>query len=70
MNFILAGLAFEIFNILLVFDYLFYFLSVMFVSLKAIEKAIVGSDLGMTPNNDGEVIRLTLPQLTSERKKV
>lgn len=70
MNFILAGLAFEIFNILLVFDDLFYFLSVMFVSLKAIEKAIVGSDLGMTPNNDGEVIRLTLPQLTSERKKV
>ncbi|XP_065632363.1 ribosome-recycling factor, chloroplastic [Quercus suber] len=39
-------------------------------SLKAIEKAIVGSDLGMTPNNDGEVIRLTLPQLTSERRKV
>lgn len=70
MNFILAGLAFEIFNILLVFDDLFYFLSVMFVSLKAIEKSIVGSDLGMTPNNDGEVIRLTLPQLTSERKKV
>ncbi|KAL4627838.1 hypothetical protein ACB092_05G194400 [Castanea dentata] len=39
-------------------------------SLRAIEKAIVGSDLGMTPNNDGEVIRLTLPQLTSERRKV
>ncbi|PKI60552.1 hypothetical protein CRG98_019028 [Punica granatum] len=38
-------------------------------SLKAIEKAIVGSDLGMTPNNDGEVIRLTLPQLTTERRK-
>ncbi|KAI3449639.1 hypothetical protein Pfo_006304 [Paulownia fortunei] len=38
-------------------------------SLKAIEKAIVGSDLGLTPNNDGEVIRLTLPQLTSERRK-
>ncbi|KAI5680271.1 hypothetical protein M9H77_01498 [Catharanthus roseus] len=38
-------------------------------SLKAIEKAIVNSDLGMTPNNDGEVIRLTLPQLTSERRK-
>ena len=37
----------------------------MFVSLKAIEKAIVGSDLRMTPNNDGEVIRLTRPQLTS-----
>ncbi|XP_016182946.1 ribosome-recycling factor, chloroplastic [Arachis ipaensis] len=38
-------------------------------SLKAIEKAIVSSDVGMTPNNDGEVIRLTLPQLTSERRK-
>lgn len=41
-----------------------------FFSLKAIEKAIVSSDLGMTPNNDGEVIRLTIPQLTSERRKV
>ncbi|KAL0459530.1 UNVERIFIED_CONTAM: Ribosome-recycling factor, chloroplastic [Sesamum latifolium] len=38
-------------------------------SLKAIEKAIVSSNLGLTPNNDGEVIRLTLPQLTSERRK-
>lgn len=38
-------------------------------SLKVIEKAIVSSDLGMTPNNDGEVIRLTIPQLTSERRK-
>ncbi|XP_044484410.1 ribosome-recycling factor, chloroplastic-like [Mangifera indica] len=38
-------------------------------SLKAIEKAIVSSDVGLTPNNDGEVIRLTLPQLTSERRK-
>lgn len=38
-------------------------------SLKAIEKAIVNSDLGMTPNSDGEVIRLALPQLTSERRK-
>lgn len=38
-------------------------------SLKAIEKAIVNSDLGSTPNNDGEVIRLTLTQLTSERRK-
>ncbi|XP_071716547.1 ribosome-recycling factor, chloroplastic-like [Rutidosis leptorrhynchoides] len=38
-------------------------------SLKAIEKAIVSSDLGMTPSNDGEVIRLSLPQLTSERRK-
>ncbi|OIT26407.1 PREDICTED: ribosome-recycling factor, chloroplastic [Nicotiana attenuata] len=38
-------------------------------SLKAIEKAIVGSDLGMTPNNDGEVIRMSVPQLTSDRRK-
>ncbi|XP_073154523.1 ribosome-recycling factor, chloroplastic [Henckelia pumila] len=38
-------------------------------SLKEIEKAIVGSDLGLTPNNDGEVIRLTIPQLTAERRK-
>lgn len=38
-------------------------------SLKSIEKAIVNSDLGMTPNNDGEVIRLALPQLTSDRRK-
>ncbi|XP_023639073.1 ribosome-recycling factor, chloroplastic [Capsella rubella] len=38
-------------------------------SLKAIEKAIVSSDLGVTPNNDGDVIRLSLPPLTSERRK-
>ncbi|KAF8388026.1 hypothetical protein HHK36_026692 [Tetracentron sinense] len=38
-------------------------------SLKAIEKAIVRCDLGLTPNNDGEVIRLSIPQLTSDRKK-
>ncbi|XP_039032511.1 ribosome-recycling factor, chloroplastic-like isoform X2 [Hibiscus syriacus] len=38
-------------------------------SLKSIEKAIVNSDLGMTPNNNGEVIRLSLPQLTTERRK-
>ncbi|KAI9181174.1 hypothetical protein LWI28_012143 [Acer negundo] len=38
-------------------------------SLKAIEKAIVSSDLGLTPNNDGEVIRLFVPQLTSDRRK-
>lgn len=37
--------------------------------LKAIEKAIVSSDIGLTPNNDGEVIRLSIPQLTSERRK-
>ncbi|KAL5980961.1 hypothetical protein ACLOJK_028881 [Asimina triloba] len=38
-------------------------------SLKAIEKAIVGSDLDVTPNNDGEVIRLAIPPLTAERRK-
>ncbi|KAK7245545.1 hypothetical protein RIF29_40392 [Crotalaria pallida] len=38
-------------------------------SLKAIEKAIVNSDVGMTPNNDGEVIRLSVSQLTSDRRK-
>ncbi|XP_031488765.1 ribosome-recycling factor, chloroplastic [Nymphaea colorata] len=38
-------------------------------SLKVIEKAIVSSDLDLTPNNDGEVIRLTIPPLTSERRK-
>ncbi|KAF2590613.1 hypothetical protein F2Q70_00041286 [Brassica cretica] len=37
--------------------------------LKAIEKAILSSDLGMTPNSDGDVIRLSLPPLTSERRK-
>lgn len=44
--------------------------SCLIISLKAIEKAIVNSDLGMTPNSDGEVIRLALPQLTAERRKV
>ena len=38
-------------------------------SLKDIEKAILVSDLGLTPNNDGKVIRLSLPQLTEERRK-
>lgn len=47
-----------------------YLLHVVCFSLKAIEKAIVSSDVGLTPNNDGEVIRLTIPQLTSERRKV
>ncbi|GLT52750.1 hypothetical protein SLA2020_260720 [Shorea laevis] len=37
--------------------------------LKAIEKAIVKSYLGFTANNDGEVIRLSLPQLTTEGRK-
>ncbi len=38
-------------------------------SLKAIEKAILASDIGITPNNDGKVIRLAFPQLTEERRK-
>lgn len=38
-------------------------------SLKAIEKAIQASDLGINPQNDGSVIRLTFPQLTEERRK-
>lgn len=37
--------------------------------LKGIEKAIQGSDLGINPQNDGKVIRLTFPQLTEERRK-
>ena len=38
-------------------------------SLKAIERAILESDLGLTPNNDGTIIRLQLPELTEERRK-
>jgi ribosome recycling factor len=45
-------------------------LLILIFSLKAIEKTIVNSDVGMTPNNDGEVIRLSIPQLTSDRRKV
>ena len=37
--------------------------------LKAVEKAIVASDLGITPMNDGKIIRLTIPTLTEERRK-
>src|SRR5688572_572756 len=37
--------------------------------LKEIESAIVKSELGMTPQNDGKVIRLKLPDLTEERRK-
>jgi ribosome recycling factor len=37
--------------------------------LKEIEKGIVKSDLGLTPSNDGKVIRLTMPTLTEERRK-
>ncbi|HET7767531.1 MAG TPA: ribosome recycling factor [Chloroflexota bacterium] len=38
-------------------------------SMSAIEKAIQKSDLGLTPSNDGNVIRIALPQLTEERRK-
>ncbi len=38
-------------------------------SMKAIEKAIMHSDLGITPSNDGQVIRLVFPQLTTDRRK-
>ena len=38
-------------------------------SLKAIERAILASELGLTPNNDGKVIRLNLPPLTEERRR-
>ena len=38
-------------------------------SLKAMEKAILASDLGITPTNDGKVIRLVFPQPTEERRK-
>jgi ribosome recycling factor len=38
-------------------------------SIKAIERAILESDVGLTPNNDGNVIRLAIPELTEERRK-
>src|SRR5207237_793603 len=38
-------------------------------SVAAIERAIQESDLGLTPSNDGKVIRLPIPQLTEERRK-
>ena len=38
-------------------------------TLKAVEKAILASDLGLNPSNDGKVIRLVLPTLTAERRK-
>ena len=37
--------------------------------IKAVEKAIIGSDLGLTPSNDGALIRLNIPALTEERRK-
>ena len=38
-------------------------------SMQAIEKAIQGSGLGLTPNNDGKVVRIPVPPLTEERRK-
>ena len=38
-------------------------------SLPAIERAILKSDLGLTPNNDGKIIRLAIPRLTEERRR-
>jgi len=37
--------------------------------LKQIEKAILASDIGITPNNDGKAVRLVFPELTEERRK-
>jgi ribosome recycling factor len=37
--------------------------------ISSIEKAILGSDLGLNPSNDGKVIRLQIPALTEERRK-
>jgi ribosome recycling factor len=38
-------------------------------SISAIEKAIMKSDLGIMPNNDGKIIRLNIPRLTEERRR-
>ena len=38
-------------------------------SIKAIERAIQESDLGLTPGNDGSTVRLTIPEMTEERRK-
>jgi len=38
-------------------------------SIKAIERAILESDVGLTPSNDGAIIRLVLPELTEERRR-
>lgn len=38
-------------------------------TIKAIEKAILASDLGLNPNNDGKVIRLTIPSMTEEGRR-
>jgi ribosome recycling factor len=38
-------------------------------SIKAIERSILESDIGLTPSNDGQLIRLTIPELTEERRR-
>src|SRR3954447_552189 len=38
-------------------------------SIKVIEKAIMESDIGLTPNNDGKLIRLSIPELNEERRR-
>jgi ribosome recycling factor len=38
-------------------------------SIKAIERSILESDLGLTPNNDGQIVRLQVPELTEERRR-
>src|SRR5918995_1853382 len=38
-------------------------------SISAIEKSVMESDLGLTPSNDGNVIRLSIPELTEDRRK-
>jgi ribosome recycling factor len=38
-------------------------------SIKAIEKSILESDIGLTPSNDGNIVRLAIPELTEERRK-
>jgi ribosome recycling factor len=38
-------------------------------SIKAIERSILESDLGLTPNNDGAMIRLQIPEMTEERRR-
>jgi ribosome recycling factor len=38
-------------------------------SMKSIERAIQESDLGLTPNNDGQIIRLVIPEMTEERRR-
>ena len=39
-------------------------------TMKAIEKAVMASDLGLNPNSDGEIIRIPVPALTEEFKKI